>query len=152
MRISRPQMWIEVAGILAKRSTCYRGNVGALLVDPSHTNVLSSGYNGPPSGEDHCAGNGCSRPGAGCHRSVHAEVNALNRSHVTQGCHLYVTLSPCLECAKAIHRHGVSSVTYGTAYRDSSGVLELLNHGVNVYRLTASGYLIDEKTQEIVNA
>ena len=74
VRISRHLMFMEIAHTVAKRATCMRLNVGAVLV--ADRQIVSIGYNGAPSGAPHCAGNEC--PGKHhCHETIHAEVNAV---------------------------------------------------------------------------
>ena len=89
MRISRDQMFMDIAEVIAKRSTCLRNNVGAVIVE-SH-NIVAIGYNGPASGCEHCTISTCL--GKGCSRSIHAEENAINRLN-SKGLTLMVSLSP----------------------------------------------------------
>ena len=76
MRISRDLMFMMMAEAAARRSTCRRLNVGAILT--YQNNVVSIGYNGPPPGEPHCYGGDCGVPM--CTRSIHAEFNAIVRA------------------------------------------------------------------------
>lgn len=151
MRISREQMFMEIARTVAKRSTCHRLNVGAILVIDS--NIRSIGYNGAHSGKEHCGGTGCQYfdSARGC-QVVHAEENALFRapSGVHGGC-LYVTHSPCVRCAQLICATGIDCVYYETEYRDPSGITTLLDKpSLIVRRLQPSGYLEDKRTREII--
>lgn len=159
MRISRDMMFMEFARSASKRATCFRLNVGAVLV-VNDKEVLSIGYNGPPSGEPHCTGTGCAPPGSGCRRSVHAEVNALQMGlpkaqfgdllEVDDLLTLYVTTSPCGGCATSIIHAGVRRVVYEAEYRDT-GPLELLSQaGVRVERLLPSGQRIDFATKDLI--
>lgn len=128
-----------------------RGNVGALLVEG--TNVVSIGYNGPPAGEPHCTGNGCA-PDGKCHRSLHAERNALERMGLRLSCDpvdLYCTSSPCIDCAQLITRRDVRRVFYRQAYRLREGLDHLLKAGVPTYRVTPAGHIIDERTGDLVD-
>jgi hypothetical protein len=68
MRITRPQLWMGMAEIAAQRATCFRGSCGAILVKDN--DVVSIGYNGPPSGEEHCQGNDCVLTATGRLRQV----------------------------------------------------------------------------------
>lgn len=158
MRISRHQLFMGIARIVSQRSTCFRGNVGAILVN-DRSNIVSIGYNGPPSGEDHCYGNECPLDeGGGCTRSTHAEMNVLKR--ITYGVgigwrelQLYVTSSPCPNCAKDIIRgEAVGTIYYESPYRIYTGVEELLRNGIDIYRFTPSGYLIEEATGKVLEA
>ena len=104
MRPTRPQTFMEIAQAVAKRATCMRLNVGAVLVQGR--SIVSIGYNGVPSGAPHCTGNDC--PGKQhCHETIHAEDNALR--HLPGPVYstdfdemyeldLYVTDSPCRDC------------------------------------------------------
>lgn len=122
-RISRDEMFMEMAEILAKRSTCQRSKVGALVVKDGRP--ISCGYNGPVSGAPDCSqvGGGCL--GAGCDRSIHAELNSIlfaARAGISvDGCTLYCTMSPCLKCAQAIVNSGIRRVVFRDWYRDKSG-------------------------------
>lgn len=99
-RISRAQMFMEMAEVIAKRGTCSRARVGAILVDPMN-NVVSIGYNGSPHGEPHCDEVGHLLHNNHCIRTIHAEENCIARAEFKpyQGYYtLYVTHYPCLKC------------------------------------------------------
>lgn len=151
-RISRHQMFMEMAFTASKRSTCSRANNGAILVQDR--NVVSIGYNGPPSGEPHCMGPKCVEPGrTGCSRSIHAEANAITRAAATasvRGADLYCTMSPCSNCARLIARYGIGRVFYHYPYRDTAGISELLDSPVKVYRVTPNGDIVDEATGNVI--
>ena len=145
-------MWMKMAHAASERSTCYRGNVGALVV--KGTDILSIGYNGAEAGEPHCTGHTCQlTPAGSCSKSIHAERNALMRCDPadSMGADLYTTASPCRLCATLIVDRWIARVIYGTFYRDVRPVDLLVNRGILVYRLTPSGYLIDHQTNELVN-
>lgn len=122
MRISREQMFFEIAKIVSLRSTCLRKQVGAVIEKKGR--VVSIGYNGVVGGEAHCSELECE--GAGCNKSVHAEMNAIAfaaREGVSlKGSTLYVTLSPCINCAKIIVNSGIKEVKYLEKYRDVEGI------------------------------
>lgn len=141
-RISRHVMWMEIAQVAAKRSTCSRANVGAVLV--SKSSLISLGYNGPPPGHPHCTGPKCAPQGY-CYRATHAEENAIYRAprEDVSGCDLYVTRSPCTDCAEIIADAGIDRVFYQEEYRDPLGVSLLRQGGVDVYRMTPNGWIID---------
>ena len=157
MRISREQMFMEMAGVVAKRSTCFRANVGAVVVLDNR--VISIGYNGAPKDAPHCAGNEC--PGRfGCRETIHAEVNALD--HVPAGSllssgrrpDLYVTHSPCMGCAEHI-AWKIDRLFFGSRYT-SGGTpshedpLDFLGKsGVRVYQVTPAGYTVDWSTKQV---
>lgn len=148
MRITRPQMFMDIAHTVARRSTCMRLNVGAVLV--KGRSIVSIGYNGVRAGEPHCAGNDC--PGkSGCLLTVHAEENALlHLPPGTQGpLDLYVTDSPCQDCYQTIMRDTrVTRIFFGTPYRNSTHLDTIPEWPApQVYRLTPAGYLMDWRTK-----
>lgn len=105
----------------AKLSHCTRKNVGALIVKDKM--IIADGYNGSPSGFP----NECENDEGQTHWYVlHAEANAITklaRSHNSaEGSTLYITLSPCRDCAKLILQAGIKRVVYKSAYKDTSGV------------------------------
>lgn len=113
--------YMRMAFIWAENSYCQRRKVGALLVKDKM--IISDGYNGTPSGfENVCEDeNNITKPYV-----LHAEANALTkvaRSHnSSEGATLYVTSSPCIECAKLIIQSGIKRVVYADAYRLSDGI------------------------------
>lgn len=135
-RISRDEMFMEMATALAKRSTCQRAQVGALIVDEGR--IISCGYNGPISGEPECREvGGCL--GSGCDRSIHAELNAIlfaaKAGIGVEGCTLYCTMSPCLQCSQAIVNCGIERVVYKKLYRIRDGLDLLQKHLVRCDQL-----------------
>jgi dCMP deaminase len=116
--------YMRMALIWAENSYCKRRQVGALLV--KNKMIISDGYNGTPSGfENICEDeNNVTKPYV-----LHAEANAISkvaRSHnSSEGATLYVTSSPCIECAKLIIQAGIKRVVYADSYRLSDGI-ELL--------------------------
>lgn len=158
-RISRDEMFSKICQVVAQRSTCLRSQVGALIVKDGR--IVSMGYNGPVSGMPACEnispwtrydmdqGNlpvwkeeeikqrMCMGPG--CTRSCHAETNAIAfaaRSGVAvEGCTMYCTMSPCINCAKVIVNSGIREVRYLEEYRDHSGIDLLITAGVIVINL-----------------
>jgi dCMP deaminase len=158
-RISRQQLFMDVAEVFAKRSTCFRGNVGAVIIAGS--NIIAAGYNGAQAGHPHCAGSSCELNAVGgCRRSVHAEINALRRiphSHRFSAgdrepyLDLYTTAAPCPDCALAITENLViRRVFYRHPYRDEKGV-NFLHNRTEVYRVTPSGSVVDHFTRAIIN-
>ena len=136
---------MELAINLASKSHCIKRHVGAVLT--KDTRIISIGYNGPPAGTHNCdekwPEHGCERDTkGGCSLAIHAEQNALlyavkNNSSV-EGATLYVTLSPCLACARIILTMGVKKVIYYKSYAvykgidKDEGVDFLLQFGVEV--------------------
>jgi len=115
------QRYMRMARIWAENSYCERRKVGALLV--KNQMIISDGYNGTPSGFENCCEdeNNNSKPYV-----LHAEANAITkiaRSHnSSDGATLYVTASPCMECAKLIIQSGIKRVVYGENYRIMDGI------------------------------
>ena len=125
--------YIEMAEIWAKNSYCKRRQVGALLVKDNM--IISDGYNGTPSGfENICEENGVTKPYV-----LHAEANAITKlarsSNSSDGATLYVTASPCIECAKLIIQSGIKRVIYTEQYRLTDGVDLLKRAGIEVVYL-----------------
>nr|AOE11821.1 dCMP deaminase [uncultured bacterium]CCG00121.1 cytidine/deoxycytidylate deaminase family protein [uncultured Flavobacteriia bacterium] len=113
--------YMKMAEEWAKLSHCTRKNVGALIVKDKM--IIADGYNGSPSGFP----NECENDEGQTHWYVlHAEANAITklaRSHNSaEGSTLYITLSPCRDCAKLILQAGIKRVVYKSAYKDTSGV------------------------------
>jgi dCMP deaminase len=122
-------IYMELAVNLAKRSHCIMRHVGAVLT--KDTRIISIGYNGPPSGTHNCdeewPQTGCPRDSkGGCSLAIHAEQNAIlyavkNKTSV-EGATLYVTLSPCLACARIIFSMGITKVIYLNSYAQHKGL------------------------------
>ena len=130
--MDRPQfddIFMELAVNLAKRSHCIKRHVGAVLA--KDTRIISIGYNGPPSGTHNCdvewPEKGCPRDSKGsCSLALHAEQNAIlyavkNKTDV-EGATLYVTLSPCIACARIIYTMKISKVIYLKSYAEYKGI------------------------------
>jgi dCMP deaminase len=128
----RPNKWdycLEIAAVVARRSTCPRLSVGAVIVTPEYQ-IISTGYNGAPAGADHCCDKGCAMDEAGhCTRAVHAEANAIvqaaRHGAATRGCFMFATHQPCLRCTHLIINAGIKLVAYTEAYKDDATVAEL---------------------------
>lgn len=147
MRISRHQMFMEIAHVVAKRATCFRENVGCILVRDNK--VVSIGYNGPPSGEPHCE----HHPEGKCARSVHAEMNAVKfaQDNGETQCDLYVTHLPCRLCAGAIASSGiVKNVFFTTMYGDPEPIYKILdNQFIKLLRILPSGDITSHNREDI---
>ena len=122
-------IYMELAVNLAKRSHCIKRHVGAVLT--KETRIISIGYNGPPAGTNNCdvewPVEGCPRDSkGGCSLAIHAEQNAIiyavNNNSSVKGATLYVTLSPCLACARIIYSCGISKVIYLNSYAEFKGL------------------------------
>jgi len=122
------QVWMEFAHLIAKRSYDPRHRVGAVIVTEDMTRVLSVGYNGNYSGGP----NEVESDIPGQSGMLHAEINALLKCDYNDPKNkiMYVTLSPCRMCAKAIINSGVKEVVYSEEYRDLSGVCLLRSCGI----------------------
>ncbi len=122
-------IYMELAENLAKRSHCVKAKVGAVLT--KDTRIISVGYNGPPAGTHNCDEEypleGCPRDSKGsCSLALHAEQNAIlyaSKNNVPiEDCTLYVTLSPCIACARVIFTIGIKKVFYMNSYADFKGL------------------------------
>jgi dCMP deaminase len=128
------QRYLEMARIWAKNSYCTRRQVGALVV--KNNMIISDGYNGTPSGfENVCEDdNGVTKPYV-----LHAEANAITKlarsSNNSEGSTIYITASPCIECAKLIIQAGIRRVVYGEKYRLMDGIELLERAGIEVVYL-----------------
>ena len=128
------QRYLEMARIWAKNSYCTRRQVGALVV--KNNMIISDGYNGTPSGfENVCEDdNGITKPYV-----LHAEANAITKlarsSNNSEGATIYITASPCIECAKLIIQAGIKRVVYGEKYRLTDGIELLDRAGIEVVYL-----------------
>ncbi|MFZ0218079.1 MAG: deaminase [Candidatus Dormiibacterota bacterium] len=128
-RIPLEEVYMRMAEELGKRSTCARNQVGSVITSGDLTQVLGIGYNGNAKGlPNRCDS---SQPGAcGC---VHSEANALIKAGAqTPGKRMFVTVSPCVMCAKMIVNSNVDRVYFRRAYRDQSGVDVLRAGGIEV--------------------
>ena len=123
-RPSWDSIWMKFASSIAERSIDPRFKVGAVVISDDNTQVLSVGYNGDQAGGSNEVES--LEPGqSGC---IHAEINALIKLDYNnpKSKKMYITLSPCKMCAKAIVNAGIAEVVYDEDYRDTSG-LEVLN-------------------------
>ncbi len=123
--------YLQMARIWAQNSYCQRRQVGALVVKEGM--IISDGYNGTPSGfENVCEDdNGITKPYV-----LHAEANAITKlarsSNNSDGATIYITASPCIECAKLIIQAGIKRVVYGEKYRLTDGIELLERAGIQV--------------------
>ena len=125
--------YMQVAKVFADLSSATRLHVGAIVVKDNR--IISIGYNGMPSGWDNnCEYKVWTQDGDYVLKTrpevLHAEMNALMKlarsTESGEGATLFITHSPCIECAKGIYQSGIKKVYFGQAYRDTSGV-EFLN-------------------------
>ncbi len=133
---------MEIARLVARRSTCLRRQVGAVVV--KEKNILATGYNGTPSGITHCSEVGCLRQQLGvpsgerhelC-RGLHAEQNAIIQAakHGVNigGATIYCTNSPCVICSKMIINSGVERIVFLDGYPDELSREMLQESGIEV--------------------
>jgi len=141
------EYFIEITRLVARRSTCLRRQVGAVVV--KDRNILASGYNGVPTGITHCAETGCLRvklnvPSGERHelcRGLHAEQNAIIQAakHGTNidGATLYSTTMPCIICAKMIINAGIRRVVYEEGYADQLSMEMVAESGLVVEKFVS---------------
>ena len=133
--------YIRMARIWAENSYCKRRQVGALLVKDK--TIISDGYNGTPSGFPNVCedDNDTTFPYV-----LHAEANAIAKvaqsNNSSDGATLYVTASPCIECAKLIIQAGIKRVVYSEKYRLTDGIDLLERAGVKVEFLNEQGWIV----------
>ena len=143
-RPSWDDYFLDIVGLVAKRGTCLRRQVGAALV--RERRILSTGYNGAPSGLRHCLAIGCLReqkqiPSGERHelcRGLHAEQNAIIQAALhgvsVKGATLYCTNHPCIICAKMIINAGIVRVVIREGYRDELAEEMLAEAEIEVIR------------------
>lgn len=139
-RMPWPDYFMNIANLVAERSTCTRRKVGAVAVLDKR--ILASGYNGPPSGTAHCADVGCIREKMGvpsgerhelC-RGLHAEQNVIIQCAThgvsMKGAEIYCTTQPCLICTKMLINAGVTAIYCSESYPDELSEQMLKEAGV----------------------
>ena len=146
---SRPswdEYFMDFAVLTARRSTCLRRQVGAVIVQDRH--VIATGYNGAPRGLEHCAERGgCLREELGvpsgekhelC-RALHAEQNAIIQAATlgqsVEGATIYITHQPCVICAKMIINAGIQRIVVREGYPDELAVEILKEAGLRIVML-----------------
>jgi dCMP deaminase len=148
-RPSWDEYFMEITHLVAKRTTCLRRQVGAVIV--KDRNILATGYNGAPSGVAHCLDTGCLReqlkvPSGERHelcRGLHAEQNAIIQAakHGTNidGATLYCTTHPCIICVKMIINAGIRRVVYAEGYADQLAASMITESGVMLEQFGVTG-------------
>lgn len=136
---------MSIAELVAGRATCLRRQVGAVIIRDRR--ILTTGYNGVPSGIVHCEVTGCLReqlnvPSGERHelcRGLHAEQNAIIQAAYSgvsiKGASIYITHFPCVVCAKMIINAGISEVIYGKYYPDTLSEQLLAAAGMRIRQL-----------------
>ena len=140
MKQTFDSIYMELAEKLALRSHCTRAQVGAVLT--KDTRIISIGYNGPPQGTHNCDEDfheegGCPRDSKGsCSLALHAEQNAIlyasKNGASIEGSTIYVTLSPCISCARIIYSMKIKRVIYLNSYAAYKGLAS--DEGVDFLR------------------
>jgi dCMP deaminase len=125
-------MYMDMARVAARRATCNRLSVGAVLV---RDGLSVAGYNGPARGEPECY----HTDDLACTEAIHAEVNVLlhaaRRGVAALGATIYCTHSPCWFCAGAIINAGIASVVFAEPFRSNIGIGRMHRAGVEVRKL-----------------
>lgn len=127
--------YLRMAGIWAENSYCHRRKVGAIIVKDKM--IISDGYNGTPAGfENVCEdADGITKPYV-----LHAEANAITKvarsNNSSDGATLYVTASPCLECAKLIIQSGIKRVVFNDLYRLADGIELMRRAGIECVHIS----------------
>ena len=149
-QIHRPswdEYFLQLAELVATRSTCLRRQVGAVLV--KNKRIISTGYNGAPTGLAHCNEVGCLRaelniPSGqryeicrGTHAEQNAIVNAAYYGVSTLGSVLYCTTQPCVACARMIINAGITQVTHQGDFDDQ----------LSLQLLSEAGIIVEDKTK-----
>lgn len=148
IRPSWDEYFLELADLVASRSTCLRRHVGAVLVRKDR--IIATGYNGAPRGLGHCLEIGCLREERGipsgqryelC-RGVHAEQNAIiNAAYYgvsTQDTVLYCTNQPCIICARILINAGIIRVVHRGNFNDDLAVQFMQEAGIELVEITSS--------------
>ena len=145
--MTRPNVdeyFMNMCDLVARRSTCIRRCVGAVIVKDKH--VLSTGYNGAPVGMIHCDTVGCYRennhiPSGERHelcRAVHAEANAIAQAArfgtSIDGASIYTTCIPCVMCLKLILNAGIKEIIYRDDYNDPLAKQIIEDSGIAIRR------------------
>jgi dCMP deaminase len=146
-RPSWPTYFMDITFLVAKRSTCLRRAVGALIVKDKR--ILSTGYNGAPTGLKHCLEIGCLReelnvPSGEKHelcRGIHAEQNAIIQAAYhgvsIKDATLFCTNMPCSICAKMIINAGIKQICYHSGYADAMSKEMLTEAGIDLIQFDA---------------
>jgi len=151
-RPSWDDYFMDITFQVAKRSTCDRARVGAVIVKDKR--ILTTGYNGSPAGLAHCDEIGHLMVDGHCVRTLHAEQNAIIQAALhgvsVAGGTVYVTHQPCITCAKMIINAGLQRVVYAGHYPDTNAVDFLNEAGVELeaYPLVSNEQPVDEAPLE----
>ena len=140
-RVTWDQYFMDIARVVATRSTCDRKHVGALI--ERDRLILATGYNGSIRGLPHCDDVGHLMEDGHCVRTVHAEANAIVQAARcgvrVAGASIYVTASPCFGCFKLIANAGMKRIVFGEFYRDERIFALSQALGLELLHLPANG-------------
>lgn len=127
-RLDWHSYFMNIAKMVAERSTCNRAKIGAVIV--KDRSIISTGYNGAPSGLPHCTDVGCliytsinpdGEEEQNCFRTIHAEINAIAQAAKhgvsIDGADIYITASPCYHCLKVLINVGIKNIYYLKPYK-----------------------------------
>ncbi|NTU68469.1 MAG: dCMP deaminase family protein [Chlorobiaceae bacterium] len=127
-RLGWHEYFMSVAHLISRRATCTRGHIGAVIVRDH--NILSTGYNGAPSGMPHCNDTNCriyrsTHPDGtveeNCVNTIHAEINAIAQAAKhgvsIKDADIYITASPCIHCLKVLINVGIRTIYYDKPYK-----------------------------------
>jgi len=132
--------FMNIAHVVASRSTCPRKYVGAVIVRDK--TILSTGYNGSIRGMPHCTEDGHMMENDHCVATIHAEANAIIQAAkngvMIDGATIYVTASPCWSCFKQIANAGIRRICYGEFYRDQRIFDIAARLGIELHRIAGS--------------
>ncbi len=149
MRPTIDEYFMNIAEVVATRSTCLRNNVGAVIVRDKR--IISTGYNGAPRNLEHCLDIGCIRDRENIEsgtmheicRAVHAEQNAIIQAALhavsTKDATIYCTHQPCILCAKMIINANIVRVVFRDAYPDNMAIEFFTAAGVEVVQMKGGG-------------
>lgn len=134
-KISNNDFYSEIVKVISKRSYSKRKQVGAIAVKDN--NIIAFSFNGTPAGMDNCCEdiNNITKP-----EVLHAELNLICKCAKAgisiDNATMYITLSPCIECAKLILQCGIKEVFYIEEYRDVSGIIFLQNNNIKISQIS----------------
>jgi dCMP deaminase len=145
-RLNWHQYFMKIANLVSERSTCCRAKVGAVIVKDK--NILSTGYNGSPSGLPHCTDVGClvyksiTPDGSveeNCFRTIHAEINAIAQAakhgSSINNADIYITHTPCIHCLKVLINTGIKNIYYQHEYKIESIADMIEQAGINLFQV-----------------
>ena len=146
-RLIRPswdEYFAKIVEDVARRSTCFKRQIGAIVVNKDHE-IVATGFNGNVRGAAHCDEVGCIKDKMGLKSgeghdwctAVHAEQNALIQAgKMSRGCTLYINAFPCKICARLIVNSGIGKAVISGEYTDRDGLKILADAGIEVVHVS----------------